>query len=167
MHLAQSLETAKANGFALGVKLVRGAYHPHELAAHAAVREHSSTSIVPHALSISPEDLPPVWYTKDETDTCYNACVDILLDAITADVSRRSSKSWFGSSKAEVAKAPTVGVLFGTHNWGSCRLILDRLVQKGLAQAVGTTADGEAIVKVGSDVTERVTLAQLYGGLVM
>ena len=100
-----------------------------------------------------------MWATKPETDACYNRCVGLLLDAIAADVAPR--KSWFGT--AEAPKVPTVGVLFGTHNWTSCRLILERLVEKGLARAEGVTPELEPIVRIGSEVTERVTLGQLYG----
>lgn len=104
-----------------------------------------------------------MWYTKDETDACYNKCVDMLLDAMAADVAQPTRKSWFGFTKSDVPKIPAVGILFGTHNWGSCRLILDRLVEKGLARTEGTTPDGESVIRVGSDVTERVTMGQLYG----
>ncbi|GJE99762.1 FAD-linked oxidoreductase [Phanerochaete sordida] len=156
-HLLETLKTARENGFSLGVKLVRGAYHPHELAAHAPA--HSPNAKSSHTPSISPDTLPPVWSTKPETDACYNKCVDILVDAVAADVAPRSS--WFGKSSA--AQAPTVGVLFGTHNWESCRRVLNRLVEKGLATADGATPDREPIVRIGSEVTERIALAQLYG----
>ena len=146
-HLVQSLHLARANGFSLGVKLVRGAYHPHEIAAHS-----SAAAPGAHSLSISPDALPPVWHTKPETDACYNACVGVLLDAVAADVAAPSR-----------SRLPTVGVLFGTHNWDSARLILDRLVSKKLATAEGATEDSEPVVRIGSEVTERVTLAQLYG----
>ena len=158
MHLAHCLQIAKANGFALGVKLVRGAYHPHEIAAHAAAAANPnattalSSSPAAHSLSISPDALPPVWHTKPETDACYNACVGVLLDAVAADVAAPSR-----------SRLPIVGVLFGTHNWDSARLILDRLVSKKLATAEGATEDSEPVVRIGSEVTERVTLAQLYG----
>jgi proline dehydrogenase len=33
-RLAHSLALARARGYAPGVKIVRGAYHPHELTAH-------------------------------------------------------------------------------------------------------------------------------------
>ena len=147
---------------------MRGAYHPHEISAHTALHSpstKSSSASKSHTLSISPDELPPVWYTKDETDACYNKCVDILLDAMAADVALPSARSsWFGfGSKPNQLKVPTVGILFGTHNWGSVRLILDRLVQKGLARTEGVTPEGESIVRIGSEVTERVTMGQLYG----
>jgi proline dehydrogenase len=136
-YLAQSLADAKANNYAIGIKLVRGAYHPHELAAHNANG---------NSLSISPGPHPPVWETKPETDNCYNSCAKMLVDAIKADVSSEST-------------TPSIGALFATHNWESANLILDELVKSGLAKEQG---DG-GVLTVGDEVTERVTIAHLYG----
>lgn len=58
-------------------------------------------------------------------------------------------------------RIPKVGVLFGTHNWGSCQVILDELVNVGLA--VRDQEGASEVVSIGNDVAERVTLAQLYG----
>ncbi|KAI0706218.1 FAD-linked oxidoreductase-like protein [Cytidiella melzeri] len=157
-HLKQSLRAAKKGGYALGVKLVRGAYHPQESQAH------SST------LSISPENLPPVWPVKAETDDCYNACAQLLLDAIADDIAHTSTtSSWKNligmrsASAQSTESVPKVGVLFGTHNWESSKLILDGLVSRGIAQVEGKTADGEPLLKINDEVTERLTMAQLYG----
>jgi proline dehydrogenase len=57
---------------------------------------------------------------------------------------------------------PTIGVLFGTHNWKSCGLILDELVKSGLARK---DRGGRDQVVLGDDVTERLTIGQLYGML--
>ncbi|KAF7315195.1 Proline dehydrogenase [Mycena indigotica] len=131
-HLVHALRDAKKHGYALGAKLVRGAYHPHEMAAH-------GTS----ALSISPDSLPPVWDAKADTDANYNACTELLLDAVDADVTRNSH---------------TVGALFGTHNWTSSNKILAGLEQRGLGNK---TSDGR--LRVEERVGERVTFGQLYG----
>lgn len=145
------------------MKLVRGAYHPHESQAHRT------------PLSISKEELPPVWPVKPDTDACYNLSANILLDAIAEDVARTASrssspsswKSWLGYTPSTPAQpiesVPTVGALFGTHNWKSAKVILDGLVARDLAQVDGKTVEGEAVVKIDDEVTERVTLAQLYG----
>lgn len=121
--------------------------------------------------SISPDALPPVWPTKPETDACFNACARTLIDAIDADTraaSPRRAGSWaslvsWENKGSDAASVPTVGVLFGTHNWESCRLILNELVKRGLATPEDVTPEGEAIVKIRTAVTERLTLAQLYG----
>jgi proline dehydrogenase len=97
---------AASNGYILGVKLVRGAYHPQEIEHHI---QHSANKDSP----------PPVWSEKHETDQCYNECAGLLLDNISRSIS--------GSASA------TSGVLFGTHNKESCDLILDGLVKRGLA----------------------------------
>ena len=70
-HLLRSLKDAEAGGYSLGVKLVRGAYHPFEVEA-----------------SESPEACP-VWVEKKDTDACYNQCVSLLLSALRADITRK------------------------------------------------------------------------------
>jgi proline dehydrogenase len=142
-HLAASLADAKAHNYALGIKLVRGAYHPHELSAHAAHGQ---------SLSISTDAQPPVWTSKPETDECYNTCARMLVSAIKADVDSR--RRWCANA------LPSMGVLFGTHNWDSCRLILDELVKSGLASKGPKEND---LVILGDEVTERLTIGQLYG----
>ncbi|KAI0791690.1 FAD-linked oxidoreductase-like protein [Abortiporus biennis] len=188
-YIAQSLACARAENYSLGIKLVRGAYHPHEMESHEA--RHSGKS-----LSISPDELPPVWGTKPETDTCYNECLRSVIDDVALDIeqskaaatSRSSSstlskplsisslKSYFTGAKSEKStdvlvekvkvlesSPPTIGVLFGSHNWDSMRLVLQTLQDKDLATVVGKDENGEGILKIGDEVTERLTLAQLYG----
>jgi proline dehydrogenase len=139
MHLFLSLQHARKHCYALGVKLVRGAYHPHEIAAHPASSSHVPSS---SSLSISPDPRPPVWPTKAETDLCFDTCASWLIDQVKADTKN---------------KIPTIGILFGTHNWNSCRHILDRLVDAGVAVREG------GIVSMKEEVTDRITLGQLYG----
>jgi proline dehydrogenase len=123
-HVLQSLEEAKAGGYALGIKLVRGAYHPFEVAA-----------------SESPETCP-VWAKKEDTDSCYNQCIGLLLTAVKGDIAH---------------KIPRIGLLFGTHNSESCTKILNGLVHEGIA----TERDG--LVVVGAEAAERCAIGQLFG----
>lgn len=190
-HLALSLEDARINNFSLGVKLVRGAYHPYEVAAH-----HSKGS----SLSISPDELPPVWVNKDETDRCYNQCVRMLLNTVREDIDQsqnpwiashligpdrtRCGTSWISWLKEYVplnlaksvvpsailgsrnTKRPSVGILFGTHNWESAKLVLAELTKNGLAEALldeKRLEDNETIIGIKPEVVERVAIAQLYG----
>ncbi|KAI0325023.1 FAD-linked oxidoreductase [Cubamyces sp. BRFM 1775] len=150
-YLAQSMAAARAEGYALGVKLVRGAYHPHELVAHPSTSASADASlaspIMSTSLSISPDPVPPVWTFKAETDDRYNACVRTLVEAVREDVQMRGKRGY-----------PSIGVLFGTHNWESANLIIDELVRQGLA-----AANTDGTVKVGDAVAERVTMGQLYG----
>jgi proline dehydrogenase len=153
LHLVQAYRDAQENNYALGVKLVRGAYHPHEITAHeeAPIPGHRS-------LSISPDSLPPVWMTKDETDRCYNECIKMLVEWVQDDV---PSNRLAGE---DPPKCPKIGVLFGTHNWTSTRLILSELVRNRLASATGMeNEEGEAVLRLDDQVTERVTLGQLFG----
>ncbi|KAJ3996106.1 FAD-linked oxidoreductase-like protein [Lentinula boryana] len=170
LHLAQSYRDAQANNYKLGVKLVRGAYHPHEVLAHEAVRLHGQ-----HSLSISPDELPPVWTTKSETDRCYDECVKLLVGWVKEDLRRSTSTtstslgisiaSWFGKKdKLKQSDYPNIGVLFGTHNWSSVKLILNELVTNGLAATENLgNQEEEPTLRLDDEVTERVTLGQLYG----
>ncbi|KAI0761175.1 FAD-linked oxidoreductase-like protein [Trametes elegans] len=157
-HLAQSIADARKEGYSLGVKLVRGAYHPHELVAHPATTATADASLASPttstSLSISPEPVPPVWTEKADTDERYNACVRALIALVREDVEKRGK-----------GEAPTIGVLFGTHNWASAGLILDELVRQGLAAAMEPVpgGGGAARISVGEAVAERVTMGQLYG----
>ncbi|CAL1696953.1 unnamed protein product [Somion occarium] len=153
-YVAQSLADARAGGYALGIKLVRDA-----------AKKHSS-------LSICPDLDPPVWATKSETDHSYNSSVKVILDAVVKDMeqNRPSTRkvSWLSFLKKEQRVGPgsaplTIGVLFGSHNWESQKLILEELVNRGLATVEGPTENGETIVRVGDEVAPRVTVAQLYG----
>jgi len=153
-YLTQSLLDAKANNYALGVKFVRGAYHSYEIAAHSTDPESAKYK---KSLSISPDPYPPVWSTKADTDECYNTCARVLIRAIKDDV-QGSSVSVPGGVK----KSPTIGVLFGTHNWTSCNVILDELVDAGLALKLREEGR-EDVVKLEDVVTERITVGQLFG----
>lgn len=158
-HLVHSLALARERGYALGVKLVRGAYHPRELAAHQLARSVTSpdgsySSKHSLSLSISPDPEPPVQPSKDATDQCYHDCVTLLVDAISRDV-HHSGRSG----------APGIGVLFGTHNWTSCEFILEELVKKGLGivERVGVDEVQGDVVRIPLEVGERFAFGQLYG----
>ncbi|KAG6877337.1 hypothetical protein C0992_010247 [Termitomyces sp. T32_za158] len=155
--LAHSLADAKANNYALGVKLVRGAYHPYEVAAYTARLARAPSLLPPHA-----DAEAHVWMEKKQTDDAYDACARMLVREIREDVRGR----------ADARGAPGLGVLFGTHNWDSCGVILGELLRCGLAtraQARAGGGDGEkegtgtGALVVPEDVVERVAIGQLYG----
>jgi len=106
-HLLQSLKDAENGNYALGVKLVRGAYHDQELA---------SCSRTPASLGES----PPVYLTKAQTDTSFDQCAKTLVDRISLDIQHGSR--------------PRISVIFGTHNLESCRLVISLLEREGLAK---------------------------------
>ncbi|KAJ6569316.1 FAD-linked oxidoreductase-like protein [Mycena capillaripes] len=141
-HLVHALRDAKRGRYALGVKLVRGAYHTHETAAHPA--PDATAGAKEKTLSISPDAQPPVWAQKADTDAAYDACAGLLLDAVAADVAG--------------GRAQGVGLLFGTHNWASCKKIMAGLTARGLAEPM---QDGK--LRVAERVGERMTFGQLYG----
>ena len=199
--MALALADARANNYALGVKLVRGAYHPYEIAAHmAAASSNGVITTTRPSLSISPDVEPPVWLEKRETDEAFNGCLEVLVKAVKNDVKRcekavrrtvvegntevTTNEGWFGlftsrtdtKEKGRVDKAttppPSIGVLFGTHNWNSCGLVLKNLVDAGLA--VTTNGQGfkpeggelAGVVKINDEAVERIAIAQLYGAFV-
>ncbi|KAF8642866.1 hypothetical protein AX16_009372 [Volvariella volvacea WC 439] len=213
-HLERALQHAKANSYSLGVKLVRGAYHPHELSAHGHPSSDSAQTGEPSSqekhsshygsLSISPDSHPPVWLTKDDTDRCYNECVKMLIKAVRDDIVASSASplsarktivpsppstsssawwptSWWARPKEDTPtpalalavtsssssdSIPRVGLLFGTHNWNSCRTILDELVKNGLAKEAVESEEPRSeskVVSIPDSVVERVAIGQLYG----
>lgn len=95
------------------MKLVRGAYHGHEMAVYD--KEEISATKAP---------VPPVWTIKSETDSNYNTCARILVDRIS-----------------DQAGIPYFGVVFATHNRRSCELVLEALVEKGLVKPNGDKLD--------------------------
>ena len=106
--MLQSLRDAESGNYALGVKLVRGAYHELEAVPNTKV-------------SISPEVNPPVYLTKAETDASFNDCARTLVDRIALDVRQNLQ--------------PRISVLFGTHNTESCHLVISLLEKEELAKA--------------------------------
>ncbi|EIW86232.1 FAD-linked oxidoreductase [Coniophora puteana RWD-64-598 SS2] len=188
--LRDSLARADAGGYALGVKLVRGAYHSYEVAAHNAARvlppsvfpssSSSSASVFPdsksksdsaashpHSSSISPDPEPPVWPTKPDTDACFDACAAVLVS--------RVARSIKGKQERGSATPVPVGVLFGTHNWASCDRVLEGLVGEGVARKEMVEEGGEhessergngkerEVIVLPETVTELVAFGQLLG----
>lgn len=169
-HVKLALADARKHNYALGVKLVRGAYHPCEVDAFYKKKSNGST-LTSRSLSVSPDLVPPVWSEKRETDDAYNECVRVLVGAVRDDISRSQTgvrgiegKGWLKSlwpwdSTKPSTKRANIGVLFGTHNWDSCRLVLDELVDAGLA----TRREEGGVASLEEEVVDRVAVAQLYG----
>ncbi|EJT99035.1 FAD-linked oxidoreductase [Dacryopinax primogenitus] len=83
-HVCAQLDLAKAGGYALGVKLVRGAYHGQELA-------HAKERGMP----------APVWAEKPQTDECYNSVARVVLRDIAANKGRSGTAVVFGTHNRE------------------------------------------------------------------
>ena len=111
-YLEQSIIDAKAGNYALGVKLVRGAYHVQENAVYEKHFEAQKKAggdsgkgkvVTPSKNYFSEEPNPPVWSTKAETDLCYNTCVKMLIGSVAQDVdalrSGDTQGSWHRSRK--------------------------------------------------------------------
>ncbi|WRT68256.1 uncharacterized protein IL334_005232 [Kwoniella shivajii] len=104
-HLAAALNHAQEHGYALGIKLVRGAYFDKE-------RKKWKKE--------SREGADPIWPDKPATDLSYNGSITTIISTLSSQLA---------SSKPEGA----LSVIFGTHNPGSCDLICDGLKEAGLA----------------------------------
>jgi proline dehydrogenase len=134
-YLAESLRDANVNHYALGIKLVRGAYHEQEVRPKPPSFSLTTTT--------SDASWPPVFTNKADTDRCF--------DAAAAELVRAVANSGRGHG-------PRVGVLFGTHNPDSCAKVLANLVDVGLA-----THEDDGTVKLDDLAAEHVCIAQLYG----
>ncbi|KAL5518438.1 PUT1_2 [Sanghuangporus vaninii] len=165
-HLEQTLRDAEEGRYSLGVKLVRGAYHESETSSHRPSQSHASSS----SSSISPDPLPPVWATKAETDACFNECARMLVRRLAIDVAEESKQA--NSKKGGGGRyVPRLALIFGTHNPGSCELVLDALVDEGLAvraRPTSTSPTGEEKskedkIEIKPSALRRVCVGQLYG----
>jgi len=185
------LEDAKKNQYALGVKLVRGAYWEAETALHSQALDRrasngadtgaytntddvhaSELGQTPHSNSIclSTEPYPPVWLTKRETDEAYDECVRVLLKEVKEDVEMCRAQC-----EPQERTRAQISAYFGTHNWKSTRLVLEEMVRNGLGEVMGqphtrddslrenVELEGDFVVKIDEDVVQRVAMGQLYG----
>ncbi|KAK8854911.1 hypothetical protein IAR55_003650 [Kwoniella newhampshirensis] len=107
-HLVAALQHAEKNGYALGIKLVRGAYFVQE-------RKKWKEEGRPGA--------DPIWPDKPATDQAYNTSINMILTTLSAQLA---------SSHPERA----LSVVFGTHNPDSCDLVTEGLKKAGLADEV-------------------------------
>ncbi|KAG8899577.1 hypothetical protein FRC00_001259 [Tulasnella sp. 408] len=154
MHLLRNLELAQREGFVLGVKLVRGAYHVQESNRPSpyepdvtAIKGYLANQPTEGFPQQKPGPKPPVWDEKYETDAAYDAAASLILDLTMED-----------------ADCPQVGVLFGTHNRGSCERILNGMVSRDLASVKSRNEDGQVTkLRINDQVAERVMFGQLYG----
>jgi len=137
-HLRTSLSEAKREGYTLGIKLVRGAYHTFEVSAHRNRISGASGNEV---------GVPPVWTRKNETDYTYNTSIDLLLSNLAND-------------RLDDGK-PRLSILFGTHNQESCNTVLNGLVDRGLAVRKETRRGMR--IYMSKEVADRISFGQLMG----
>lgn len=111
-NLRADLAKAHSKGYALGAKLVRGAYVESERAHWSAAGSIGDCVI---------------WSNKVETDHCFDSCAAFLEEKIALEILEGK------------AGAPGTGVCFATHNGGSTKAVLEKLRAHGLAR---NTEDG-------------------------
>ncbi|ORX38636.1 FAD-linked oxidoreductase-like protein [Kockovaella imperatae] len=106
-HLPAAIQHAKDNGYALGLKVVRGAYFLQE-------RKKWKDE--------GREGADPIWKDKSSTDKSYNWAVTHILSTL--------------SEQLKTDPAYALAVVFGTHNPDSVDLIFKGLKDNGLAKEV-------------------------------
>ncbi|WVQ74811.1 hypothetical protein IAR50_004417 [Cryptococcus sp. DSM 104548] len=104
-HILAALAHAESHGYALGLKVVRGAYHLQERKKWA--EDHRPGN-------------DPIWPTKPATDLSYNGAITTLLSTLSAQLKGKHPER-------------ALSVVFGTHNAESADLICENLVKYGLA----------------------------------
>ncbi|KAI6104781.1 hypothetical protein EDD16DRAFT_255842 [Pisolithus croceorrhizus] len=99
-------------GYALDVKLARGAY------THTGQIAHQRTMFI----SSDPDPSTLFWV---ETNMCYNTCTSVVMYAASNDI------------KLSSVSSSHLGVLFETRSWGSSELVLQELIKNGLVREEG------------------------------
>ncbi|WWC85649.1 uncharacterized protein L201_000515 [Kwoniella dendrophila CBS 6074] len=103
--LAAALQHAEDNGYALGMKQVRGGY---------IVKEQKSWKLKGNVGN------GPVWPEKSKTDACYNQCIQTILSTLKRQLQGVEPKM-------------ALSIIFGTHNTDSLSEIFSVLEKEGLA----------------------------------
>ncbi|KAL7423446.1 proline dehydrogenase [Cryptotrichosporon argae] len=133
--LDYALKHAEKNSYALGVKLVRGAYVVSERERWA--REGRAGA-------------DPIWPNKPATDECYNASLRLLISTMKAQLQSR---------RPELA----LSLVFGTHNADSVDLVIERLEAEQLATRTAGEGAAAGRLRLKDEVKGKVSVAQLYG----
>ncbi|KAK0563533.1 proline dehydrogenase [Tilletia horrida] len=183
--LSMSLERARAHGYALGVKLVRGAYVEIE---NKCWRD-TVVDPPPTARARTASELAndawgsPVWPTKQHSDECYDACARLLVDEVAndweAERAAREKNRKGSKTEEEARKFRRTAVIFASHNLQSGLKAIRRMADRGLAfphpasqhDAI-LSADAGAGQKskpalvnlaLAEELAGRITFGQLYG----
>lgn len=140
--LDMCIADAEANGYALGVKLVRGAYNVAD--SKRWIKEGRAGT-------------NPIWPNKPATDIAYNTSVTKVMNAMARQLS---------GPHPELA----LSAVYATHNPQSVELVLSELERTGLATRQVSKAEENAAVMTDKpplvlrdDVLGKVFVAQLYG----
>ncbi|WVQ74810.1 hypothetical protein IAR50_004416 [Cryptococcus sp. DSM 104548] len=104
-HLLHALAHAEAHGYALGIKLVRGAYFMQERQKW---------------LDEARLGADPIWPNKPATDMAYDGSIATIMSTLQDQLKGQHPER-------------ALSVVFGTHNSESCDLVCDGLVKNGLA----------------------------------
>lgn len=135
-----AIADAEANGYALGVKLVRGAYNVAD--SKRWIKEGRSGT-------------NPIWPNKPATDKAYDTSVSKVVDTMARQLA---------SPNPELA----LSAVFATHNPQSVALVLSELERTGLATRQSKAEETSIIsakppLALRDNVLGKVFVAQLYG----
>jgi proline dehydrogenase len=138
--LEAAIRDSETHGYALGIKIVRGAYF---------VSEREEWRAAGRA------GADPIWPNKPATDSCYDTCIDTITTTLAAQISGPHPET-------------ALSVVFATHNPESVQLVLDQLEKTGLAERPLELAPDGAInpsprLRLRDSLRSKVFLAQLYG----
>lgn len=136
--LDAAIRDAEANGYALGIKIVRGAYF---------VKERKKWATEGRG------GADPIWPDKAATDAAYNASVEKIVSTLARQTSGPTP-------------ATALSVVFATHNPQSVDLVLSQLERNGLATRTpgpDGVVDQDARLCLHSGLESKVFVAQLYG----
>lgn len=141
--LKAMLEDAFSNKYALGVKVVRGAYidAEHAAASHLGIET-------------------PAWSSKAETDACFDRCAGILAGQIAAYAQAK------GQSIDSSFPEQSVAAMFASHNRASVATLLSLFEQLEIATAGGAADQlrpGMQGLSLRAGARERICFGQLYG----
>jgi len=146
-YLVSAIRHAEQNDYALGIKLVRGAYYVQERKKWADENRVGPDPIWPEFVHRPLSTLKLKGSSKPGTDKSYNTSIKTILSTLSSQLS---------SPKPELA----LSVVFGTHNHESVGIVINTLEKQGLAT---TSVADKGKLQMRGDVQGKVSIAQLYG----
>ena len=97
-----------------------------------------------------------VWMTKSQTNACFNEGVCTLIGVIAADAGA-CDNGWRGWPILSASRGKSIGlsvsriaVIFGTHSWESCDVVMGELVKTNLARKEEIQGDDQTRSYKGS-----------------
>ncbi|KAK0553183.1 proline dehydrogenase [Tilletia horrida] len=172
--LTMSLERARAHGYALGAKLVRGAYVELENKVWKQTAVDSPPTADPKTEAERANEAwgSPVWPSKRHSDECYDACARVLVDEVANDLRAEQKARRSGSSEEEARKFRRTAVVFASHNLQSGLKAIRRMLDQDLVRheiPVEASVKGQTSkpalhnLLIDENLANRIAFGQLFG----